>query len=1034
MSLAKYKNLFLRQSYFDALEDYNKALTSKKAVLWDYVIITASNDSQAKAYREQIDHRLANNSIPLTTHYAVLPDPGGKRVGSGGATLNVMRYIREISSDPDCFKNKRILVIHSGGDSKRVPQYSACGKLFSPVPRELPDHRRSTLFDEFIISMSGIPARIKDGMLVLSGDVLLLFNPLQIDFHQTGAAAFTIKEDVETGKNHGVFLGDDHRNVSNFLHKMSVETLREAGAIDEHNNVDIDTGAVIFESTLLNDFIGLISTSGEIDELKFDQFVNDKVQLSLYGDFLYPLASNSTLEQYYKEKPEGQFSEELKVCRTAVWNVISKFDMKLICLSPAAFIHFGTTKELLHLMSKELDNYVFLDWSKKINTNLSEGNYAVSNSLISGSSMISDNCYIEDCLIGDNVSIGDNCVLSNIAIENIAIPSDIVLHGLKLNDGRYVVRIYDVDCNPKATLEENAKFLGQPLSDFIAKKKLQINDVWDGDDHSLWCAKVYTACDTMEEAVQSALSLCTQRASCGQICQEVTRPVELSLCSQLDSCDNGNIVIEQLCSEPDNINTRIDRMSLCSSFNAADVTSILPWQIALNDEIKSESFINAINERQFVDDLLLLIPQITNSQLNILLTRAQQSEFSEKMRIYYYLSKAIKDDREALENLCFKTIHETMLQSVLDSICIDGNNKIKKDEVVVKLPLRVNWGGGWSDTPPYCIENGGTVLNAAVKVRGEFPVEVLIKRLEERKIVLECADSGECSEFKDIEELLNCRDTFDPFALHKAALIVCGIIHYSDKMPLDDILSQLGGGFRLSTCVRDIPRGSGLGTSSILAGACVKGIFEFLGKTITENELYDKVLCLEQLMSTGGGWQDQVGGLAPGIKIITSQPGILQNIAYEPVDVRIDVINELQSRFCLIYTGQRRLARNLLREVIGRYIASNPISVSILHEIQRVAVLMRFELEKGNVDEFAKLLNEHWELSKKLDMGCTNTCIEQIFMICDDLIDGKMICGAGGGGFLQVILKKQYSVNDLRVRLKTVFGDTGVDAWECEFV
>ena len=94
----------------------------------------------------------------------------------------MMKYIRE--QEPDCknpFEGKRILVIHSGGDSKRVPQYSAMGKLFSPVPRELPNGRASTLFDEFIIGMSGVPSRFREGMLVLSGDVLLLFNPLQID-------------------------------------------------------------------------------------------------------------------------------------------------------------------------------------------------------------------------------------------------------------------------------------------------------------------------------------------------------------------------------------------------------------------------------------------------------------------------------------------------------------------------------------------------------------------------------------------------------------------------------------------------------------------------------------------------------------------------------------------------------------------------------------------------------------------------------------------------------------------------------------
>lgn len=102
--------------------------------------------------------------------------------------------------------------------------------------------------------------------------------------------------------------------------------------------------------------------------------------------------------------------------------------------------------------------------------------------------------------------------------------------------------------------------------------------------------------------------------------------------------------------------------------------------------------------------------------------------------------------------------------------------------------------------------------------------------------------------------------------------------------------------------------------------------------------------------------------------------------------------------------------------------------------MQSLAVLMRFQLERGNIDEFAKLMNQHWEMSKLLDSGCTNTCIDQIFLSCEDLIDGKFICGAGGGGFLQVILKKGVTKEELRVRLRGVFQDSGVDVWESEFL
>ena len=81
-----------------------------------------------------------------------------------------------------------------------------------------------------------------------------------------------------------------------------------------------------------------------------------------------------------------------------------------------------------------------------------------------------------------------------------------------------------------------------------------------------------------------------------------------------------------------------------------------------------------------------------------------------------------------------------------------------------------------------------------------------------------------------------------------------------------------------------------------------------------------------------------------------------------------------------------------------------------------------------------KRQNQHWEVSKKLDAGFTNTCIDQIFKSCEDLIDGKFIAGAGGGGFLQVILKKGVTKAHLRKRLRNVFQDSGVDVWESEFI
>ena len=286
MNIKKLRNLFLSQSYLDTIRDYEELLDKEKKT-WDYVVLTASNEAQARTYRNEIDVRLAEGTIPSNCKYVVLADPEGKRVGSGGATLNVLKHIAlDDSASAEPFKNKKILVIHSGGDSKRVPQYSVCGKLFSPVPREMANGKASTLFDEFLIVMASVSRRISEGMLILSGDVLLLFNPLQLDLQFKGAAAISIKESVDVGKDHGVFLRGENNYVQKFLHKQTEETLRDLGAVNDAGNVDLDTGAVLLDTDVMNDLYSLISKNGVYDEAGFQTFVNDRARISFYGDFL----------------------------------------------------------------------------------------------------------------------------------------------------------------------------------------------------------------------------------------------------------------------------------------------------------------------------------------------------------------------------------------------------------------------------------------------------------------------------------------------------------------------------------------------------------------------------------------------------------------------------------------------------------------------------------------------------------------------------------------------------------------------------
>ena len=997
-------SLFLSQSYQDTWADYKRSLTRTGFMGWDYVVLTASNDRQAAGFRAQLQQRQEAGVLPQNTRFAVIPDPEGKRVGSGGATLGVLRYIAEAEGRAD-FSGLRILVIHSGGDSKRVPQYSALGKLFSPVPHELPDGRASTLFDEFIIAMSSVPSRIREGMLLLSGDVLLLFNPLQIDYSGVGAAAISFKEHVNTGKNHGVFLRGDNGNVSRFLHKQSEEALRGCGAVNARDCVDIDTGAVIFSAGMLESLYSLISTDGAADSQKFQQFVNEKVRLSLYGDFLYPLAEESTLEQFYKEKPEGEFCQELQEARKALWDVLRPYRMKLLRLAPAKFIHFGTTREILHLMSSGIEDYRYLGWSQHVNSSVGE-NAAGYNSVLSDPGSLGKDCYLEVSYVHRKARIGDGTLLSYVDIHDEQIPANVVLHGLKQRDGRFVVRIYGTGDNPKDGLK--GQFLGHTLENFLTANNIAPEELWEGSDRSLWTAALYPCCASIREAVAAALNVYNMARGCGDVAAW----------------------------------RAADRKSLCAGFHEADPEAIISWNKRMEELVRMDRLAKLIDAGESAEkaESVLCAKELTKIQQEWLekqLTQAELSEpkgFSKILRLHYYLGKALggKQGEQHLSK-CFETIQQAILRDMMEHLSYYDQCRITCDVHQVQLPLRVNWGGGWSDTPPYCQENGGTVLNAAILLNGRRPVEVTLRRIPELKIVFDSRDMDVHGEFDTIEPLQRTGDPYDPFALQKACLQACGVLPRQGG-DLKQILTRLGGGFVMQSEVVGVPKGSGLGTSSILSAACVKAVCGFMGLDCQEEDLYYRVLCMEQIMSTGGGWQDQVGGATEGIKYTTSAPGLTQKLKVQQVNVPEAALEQLRERFVLIYTGQRRLARNLLRDVVGRYIGNNPQTLEALNKIQRVAALMRFELERGNIDAFAELMNDHWNLSLQIDSGSTNTLIDQIFHSVEHLIDGKMICGAGGGGFLQVILKKGVTKETVHQRLKEVFEDNDVDVWDCTLI
>ncbi len=208
--------------------------------------------------------------------------------------------------------------------------------------------------------------------------------------------------------------------------------------------------------------------------------------------------------------------------------------------------------------------------------------------------------------------------------------------------------------------------------------------------------------------------------------------------------------------------------------------------------------------------------------------------------------------------------------------------------------------------------------------------------------------------------------------------------------------------------------GSGLGVSSILAATTLRGVGEMLGTQLSDQLLSEQVMRLEQRMTTGGGWQDQAGGIFPGAKLAVTGPGLHQRIRVQPLLWTPQRQQEFESRIVLYYTGIQRVARDLLRQVVGRYLARETAGVQVLHSIKTLAMEMVYAIQEGEWGHLGSLLNRHWELNKTLDPNTANAPINALLEAARPFIHGAKLAGAGGGGFLILLAQSPQAAEELK--------------------
>ena len=179
---------------------------------YDLIVVTAANKAQARGYRVQLRGRRG---------FLVVPDPGDRRVGSLGATVNVLRKLFASTSN---LARQRVLICHSGGDAKRTPAYAANGKAFVPMPDGRP------LLDHIVSEMEKLP--VNKGVTVCCGDVIPYLDAKTVRFAPRGVTGVAYPDGPWQAQRHGVYVTETKneelgmRNcgaVAGFLQKPKVK-------------------------------------------------------------------------------------------------------------------------------------------------------------------------------------------------------------------------------------------------------------------------------------------------------------------------------------------------------------------------------------------------------------------------------------------------------------------------------------------------------------------------------------------------------------------------------------------------------------------------------------------------------------------------------------------------------------------------------------------------------------------------------------------------------------------------------------------
>ncbi|MDA0349521.1 MAG: bifunctional fucokinase/fucose-1-phosphate guanylyltransferase [Verrucomicrobia bacterium] len=914
----------------------------------------------------------------------VTHDPKDKKLGSGGGTAHlIVEAYRKDSGDlgfEEWSNTQKRVIVHSGGQSRRLPAYAPSGKATIPVPvfRWMSGQRiDQSLLDLQLPLLRRLLEKSSEHQkwLIASGDVLVWHNRSLPEIPEVDVLCVGIPESPETASGHGVFFvsREDPTKLQSMLQKPSPA---EIAARSAQSLFLIDVGIWILSTRAM---LTVLEKSGwNADNKSFENNLPD--YYDLYSEFGLALGETPT-------KPDP---------------AITRLSSGVLLLPKAEFYHFGRNSDIIRsslaLQNRVQDPQRILSPMVKPHPSIFIQNCRWETRL----SKDNHELWIENSYIGDGWQLNEQHVLSGIPENNwcIRLPRGICIDMVPVGECGWTLRPYGFDDAFKGSMNSpDTQWMGTGVLEWCTQRKIDLKGLVDDTNVDIQFADLFPVVDSLMNAEQLILWMI------GVELENSDEIRELYLSGKRLSADaiSSDANLNRLFKQQQQLLT--DSLPILARNSDRSVFS----QVDLDHASKLFADTAHPLPGNHPDSGLRIFPYIRD-----LMFRSNV----ERLRGL---------DGRGFEQKAFSALRETVIVPYRGQLISPGNQVLSDQVVWSRSPIRLDLAGGWTDTPPYCFLNGGRVINLAVELNGQPPIQVFLRVSPEKQVVVRSIDLGVSETIHSYDQIAEFSKVGSGFSIPKAALALAGFHpDFNGLQKFPDLKSQLddfGGGIEI-TLLCAIPKGSGLGTSSILAATVLGALSELCGLAWDKTEIAQRTLVIEQMLTTGGGWQDQYGGILHGIKHLETRAGLNQIPTVHWLPDHLFTDPEYTPNLLLYYTGITRVAKDLLGEIVRGMFLNKKETLSTLNALQHHTAELQGLIQSGDFPAVGRSIRRTWKLNQQLDSGTNPPVIAKLIESIDDLIYGGKLLGAGGGGYLLMLAKD----SEAALRIRKTFEENPLNA------